>query len=90
MVDLSEILSTRDSCLEPYITSRPYLDIEVGDATFYSLVDTGSSKTFLVLLNVPLIALGKCKVDRSRSSIVLMTNGDIETACLSPLVVSLM
>ena len=52
MVDLSEVLSTRDSCSEPDITSRPYLDIEVGAAEFHSLVDTGSTKTFLGSLNV--------------------------------------
>ena len=41
VVDLSEILSTRDSCSEPDITSRSSLDIEVGGAAFHSLVDTG-------------------------------------------------
>ena len=46
VVDLSEVLSTRDSCSEPDITSRPYLDVEVGGANFHSLVDTGSTKTF--------------------------------------------
>ena len=79
VVDLSEVLSTRDSCSEPDITSRPYLDIEVGGAKFHSLVDTGSTKTFLGSLNVPFISSGECKVDRSRSSIVLMANGNIES-----------
>ena len=78
MVDLFEILSTHDSFSKPDISSRPYLDIEVGDATFYSLVDTGSSKTFLGLLNVALISSGECKVDRGRSSIVLITNENNE------------
>ena len=77
VVDLSDVLSTRDSCSEPDITSRPYLDIEVRGAKFHSLVDTGSTKTFLGSLNVPLIASGECKVDRSRSRNVLMANGDI-------------
>ena len=62
-MDLSEVLSTRDSCYEPDITSRTYLDIEVGGAKFHPLVDTGSTKTFLGSLNVPLIASGECKVD---------------------------
>ena len=52
VVDMSEALSTRDSCSEPDITLRPYLDIEVGGAKFPSLVDTGSSNTFLGSLNV--------------------------------------
>ena len=52
VVDLSEVLSTRDSSSEPDITSRPYLHIEVGGAKFYSLVDTGSSNTFLGSLTV--------------------------------------
>ena len=52
VVDLSEVLSTHDSCSEPDITSRPYLDIEVGGTKFHSLVDTGSSNTFLGSLNV--------------------------------------
>ena len=41
--------------LDDLITLRPYLDIEVGDAKFHSLVDTGSTKTSLGSLNVPLI-----------------------------------
>ena len=44
------------------ITSRSFLDIEVGGAKCYSLVDTGSSKSFSGSLNVPLIASGGCKV----------------------------
>ena len=35
VVDLSVVLSTRDSCSEPDITLRPYLDIEVGGAKFH-------------------------------------------------------
>ena len=42
VVDLSEVLSTRDSCSEPDIMSTPNLDIEVGGPTFHSLVDIGS------------------------------------------------
>ena len=56
VVDLFEVLSTHDSFSESDITSRPYLNIEVGGAKFHSLVDTGSSKTFLGSPNVPLIA----------------------------------
>ena len=79
MVDLSEVLSMRGSCSEPDITSRPYLDVEVGDATFHSLVDTGSSNTFLGSLNVPLIASRECKVGWSRSNVVLMANENMES-----------
>ena len=53
-VDLSEVLSTRDSCSEPDITSQTYLDIEVGGAEFHSLVETGLTKTFIGSLNIPL------------------------------------
>ena len=44
VVDLPEVLSTLDSCSEPNITSRPYLDIEVVGPRFIHWSTPGHQK----------------------------------------------
>ena len=69
--------------------SRPYIYIDVGGTQIHSLVDTGSSRTYIRSVGLNVLGSGGYKIDRSKAGAVMMANGSIEAvigeACIRSL-----
>ena len=66
--------------------SISYIYIDVGGTKMHSLVDTGSSRSYIWSVGLNILGSGGYKIDRSRAGAVMMANGTIEAvigqACL--------
>ena len=60
-------------------SSRPYIDIEIGGTELYSLLDTGSSRTYLGSTGLEAVRSIGCKIDYNKSGVALMANDTMET-----------
>ena len=60
-------------------TARPYIDVKFGGMLIRSLVDTGSSRTFMGANGLSIINEGKYRIHYSRRGVVMIANGTIET-----------
>ena len=57
--------------------ARPYIYIDVGGTKIHSLVDTGSSRTYIGSVVLNILGSGGYKIDRSSAGAVIMANGTI-------------
>lgn len=65
---------------------RPYVNIEIGVTKMHSLVDTGSSRTYLGSVGSQILVSGGYKIEYSKVGAIMLVDGTIEAvireACL--------